>query len=171
MTRNILFKEQPPVDTGAKPKKRRPSKEAKLKIRPASVEALALGIQANKLDKRSKAAADLVTARNAVAAAPVAAAHGAVRDVLAMNLLICSALTREVTKPGAALLNKDGSLHPLLVKIWPDAQKNILNAARLLVSMEATRSLNIPKPDDDPDKALDVSSIIQAVSAQQSDGD
>lgn len=120
------------ADTGEQGKKRCRSK----KLRPQSAEALALAIQDNRLDNRTRAAQDMIAVRDAIASNPQEAAKGLVRDTLAANATIMTAVLRELTGPGVKLVDDDGAIYPLIAKTWPELQRATISAARVLASLE-----------------------------------
>jgi len=128
------------------------------KLRPQSADALALAIQDNRLDTRTRAAQDMIALRNAIAQAPQEAAKGLVRDALAANATIMTAVLREMTSPGAKLIGDDSAIHPLIVKTWPELQRATIYAARVLAAMER-QSGDTPATPDGP-APLDITGII-----------
>ena len=119
-------------DNAKQDKKRWRSK----KLRPQSAEVLALAIQDNRLDNRTRAAQDMIAVRDAIASNPQAAAKGLVRDTLAANATIMTAVLRELTGPGVKLVGDDGAIHPLIAKTWPELQRATISAARVLATLE-----------------------------------
>jgi len=115
------------------------SSSRKGKLRPTDAAGLITAIETARLDQRTTPAKKIISLRTAIAAAPLEAAKGIIRDVLAVNLAISQAITSEIGKPGFEVLQADGSLNPLLSGHWENVQRNLLNAARLLLQVE-------PKP-------------------------
>jgi len=136
----------------------RKSKSRSKKLRPQSADTLALAIQDNRLDTRTRAAQDMIALRNAIAQAPQEAAKGLVRDALAANATIMSAVLRELTTPGAKLIGDDGSVHPLIIKTWPELQRATIYAARVLSVMERQGCESVSPPDGHGN--LDITGII-----------
>ena len=147
-------------DNGAQRKKQCRSK----KLRPQSAEALALAIQDNRLDTRTRAAQDIIAVRDVIARNPTEAAKGLVRDTLAANATIMTAVLRELTAPGVKLVDADGTIHPLIVKTWPELQRATISAARVLASMERQGGDSPATPDGDG--PLDITGIILAEAGQ-----
>ena len=145
---------QQAVKAGKKP---RPSESKKL--RPQSSEGLALAIQQNRLDNRTRAAQDMVALRDAIASNPQEAAKGLVRDTLAANATIMTAVLRELTGPGVSIIGADGAIHPLIAKTWPDLQRATLSAARVLASLERDGT-GQPATTDDKPSEIDISTLI-----------
>lgn len=128
------------------------------KLRPQSAESLALAIQENRLDNRTRAAQDMVTLRNAIAQAPQEAAKGLVRDTLAANATIMTAVLRELTGPGVSIIGEDGAIHPLIAKTWPELQRATISAARVLAALE--REGTGQPPTDGSQGEMDISTLI-----------
>ncbi len=145
---------RPKADSGEQGKKRCRSK----KLRPQSAESLALAIQDNRLDNRTRAAQDMIALRDAIAQAPQEAAKGLVRDTLAANATIMTAVLRELTGPGVKLIGDDGAIHPLIAKTWPELQRATISAARVLASLE--REGTGQPPIDGEQGAMDLSTLI-----------
>lgn len=131
------------------------------KLRPQSVESLALAIQNNRLDNRTRAAQDMIALRDAIAQAPQEAAKGLIRDTLAANATIMTAVLRELTGPGVKLIGDDGAVHPLIAKTWPELQRATISAARALASLE--REGAGPPPADDKQGSKDLTTLILEV--------
>ena len=128
------------------------------KLRPQSADSLALAIQENRLDNRTRAAQDMVSLRDAIVSNPQEAAKAIVRDSLAASATIMSAVLREITGPDASIIDEDGNVHPLIAKIWPDLHRSTLQAAKALAAME--REGNPTPPDQDSEGAKDITAII-----------
>ena len=141
-------------DNGEQRKKRNRSK----KLCPQSADALALAIQDNRLDGRTRAAQDMLAVRDVIARNPQEAAKGLVRDTLAANATIMTAVLRELTAPGVKLIDETGAIHPLVVKTWPELQRATIQAARVLAAMERQGGESVSPPDDGG--PIDISSVI-----------
>ena len=106
------------------------------KLRPTDAAGLVAAIDNGRLDQRTTPARKIISLRAAIAAAPLEAAKGVIRDVLAVNLAVSQAITSEIGRPGFQVLLPDGALNPLLAGHWQETQKSLLNAARLLIQTE-----------------------------------
>ena len=155
MGKNTAPSQETPQAGGKKRKYQNRSK----KLRPQSAESLALAIQDNRLDNRTRAAQDMIALRDAIASNPQEAAKGLVRDTLAANATIMTAVLRELTAPGVKLVDADGAIHPLIVKTWPELQRATISAARVLAAMERHGG-DTPGKDADETGTLDISAII-----------
>jgi hypothetical protein len=153
---------RPKADTGEQGKKRCRSK----KLRPQSAEALALAIQDNRLDNRTRAAQDMIAVRDAIAQAPQEAAKGLVRDTLAANATIMTAVLRELTGPGVKLIGDDGAIHPLIAKTWPELQRATISAARVLASLEREGT---GQPPTGRQGEVDITTLILEAQAHEND--
>ena len=141
-----------------------PKRSRSVKDRPGTVEQLQLAIAEDRLDLRTRESQQLVAIRDAIVENPVAVSKGAVRDILAMNLTISAAIARQLTKPGASLIDADGNINPLVGKHL-EVQKATVAAARILAGME--RQGSIPHGSTDDHGPLDVSSIIRDLAEGQ----
>ena len=106
------------------------------KLRPTDASGLIAAIDSGRLDQRTTPAKKIISLRAAIAKAPLEAARGIIRDVLAVNLAISQAITSEIGKPGFEVLTANGELNPLLSGHWENTQRSLLNAARLLLQVE-----------------------------------
>ncbi len=135
-----------------------PKRSRSIKDRPGTVEALELAIREDRLDLRTRESQQLVAIRDAITENPQMVARGAVRDLLAMNIVVSAAVARQLAKPGVSMVDAEGGVHPLVARHL-ELQKATLQAARALVAMEGRGGNG--QSGDAPEDSLDISSIIR----------
>lgn len=126
-----------PAKPGAEEAKPKAKRSRNFKIRPSEPSGLITALRTNVLDQRTRPARELLAVRDATAADPFAVTLALARDVLSVNAVIVQSLARHLTGPDAQILDKDGNVHEIVVKHWPEAQRMLLQAARELRRMEA----------------------------------
>lgn len=147
-----------------KPLISRPIRNRSEKDRPANVHELITAIDDGRLDGRTGPAKRITALRQAIAAAPLQAAVGVVRDALALDLTIAQAITAEVSRPGFQVLVDGKKLNPLL-ELWRDLQRSLIYSAQTLARLEgqpapqsAARGKDRPAAGD----IVDVSALVMA---------
>jgi hypothetical protein len=117
-----------------KPLFKRRVRDRSIKERPKDALQLLTAIDDNKLDGRSSASKRITALRGAIAAAPVQAAIGVVRDALALDLTVAQVIVGEISRPTFEVL-QGGKLNPLL-KTWQDLERRLLYVATVLSNLE-----------------------------------
>lgn len=148
----------PPAPKEAKPRVRNRCK----RDRPRTATELVQAIDSGRLDLRTAPAKRIMDLRAAIADQPVEAARGIIRDVLAVNMAISQAVTAELSKPDFQVLQKDGSLNPLLSGPWAETQKALIGAAKLLIQVETatTAQKSVRNDSGAVSGPVDVSALI-----------
>lgn len=149
-----------------KPKEK---KRRNFKIRPTEPDGLITALRTNVLDQRTRPARELLALRDITAAEPFAVTLALARDVFSVNALIVQSLARHLTGPDAQILDKDGNVHELVVRHWPEAQSMLLKAARELRRMEMEQGKRPVPNNPDGDATIDLSAILISEAEAKSD--
>ena len=114
---------------------KKPRKSESVKDRPRTVAELSLSIDAGRLDGRTVASRKMTEAREIINADAKGASRALIVDALAQGVAVLTAISCELSRPGAKVLDDSGNLTPIIEALFR-SQDNLRRTVSTLIKLD-----------------------------------